>query len=179
MSRATQSPPPFFFSDFVEPYGHDIHLAETQRFITARSPTIMQTIPLAVIPCMANYVHKDFSAILKALVTSSNIADTQELRERERTHAQRYKRTKDHINRMPDGKSCQKFDFSSMYSYILVSFFILARYGPHTRLVVRVSGCRSKDPGLDSPALPDFLRSGYGTRSTQPREYNCGATRKK
>jgi hypothetical protein len=26
------------------------------------------------------------------------------------------------------------------------------------------------------PALPDFLSSGSGTGSTEPREYNCGAT---
>jgi hypothetical protein len=40
-------------------------------------------------------------------------------------------------------------------------------------LVVRVSGCRCRGPGFDSPALPDFLRSsGSGTGSTQPREYS-------
>jgi hypothetical protein len=40
----------------------------------------------------------------------------------------------------------------------------------------------STDPEirLRFPALPDFLRSsGFGTESTQPREYNWGATWKK
>jgi hypothetical protein len=42
--------------------------------------------------------------------------------------------------------------------------------------VVRVPGYRSRDPGL-IPSLPDFLRtSGSGTGSTQPRDYNWGAT---
>jgi hypothetical protein len=40
-------------------------------------------------------------------------------------------------------------------------------------LVVSVPGYRSRGPGFDSPALPDFLRSGEsGTGSTQPREDN-------
>jgi hypothetical protein len=38
-------------------------------------------------------------------------------------------------------------------------------------LVVRVPGYRSRGPGFDSPALPDFLSSGgSGTGLTQPRE---------
>jgi hypothetical protein len=41
-------------------------------------------------------------------------------------------------------------------------------------LVVRVHGYRSR---VRLPVLPDFLRSsGSGTGSTQPREYNWGAT---
>jgi hypothetical protein len=46
-------------------------------------------------------------------------------------------------------------------------------------LVVRVSGYRSR--GLDSiPRVTRFFRSsGSGTGSTQPREYNWGATWKK
>jgi hypothetical protein len=40
-------------------------------------------------------------------------------------------------------------------------------------LVARVSAYRSRGPGFDSRALPDFLRSrGPGRRSTQPREDN-------
>jgi hypothetical protein len=47
-------------------------------------------------------------------------------------------------------------------------------------LVVRVPGYRSRGPGSISPALPDFLRSsGSVTGSTQPREWNWGATWKK
>jgi hypothetical protein len=36
-------------------------------------------------------------------------------------------------------------------------------------LMVRVPGYRSR---VRFPALPDFLSSGSGTGSTQPREYN-------
>jgi hypothetical protein len=47
-------------------------------------------------------------------------------------------------------------------------------------LVVRVPGCRSRGPGSISGATRFSLRSsGSGTRSTQPREYNWGATWKK
>jgi hypothetical protein len=43
-------------------------------------------------------------------------------------------------------------------------------------LVVRVTGYRSRGPVRFS-ALSDFLKStGSGTGSTQPREYNYGAT---
>jgi hypothetical protein len=45
--------------------------------------------------------------------------------------------------------------------------------------VVRVPGYKSRGPG-SIPALPDLLRwSGPGTASTEPREYNWGATWKK
>jgi hypothetical protein len=40
-------------------------------------------------------------------------------------------------------------------------------------LVVRVLGYRFRGPGS---TLPDFLISVSGTGSTQPREYNFGAT---
>jgi hypothetical protein len=44
------------------------------------------------------------------------------------------------------------------------------------RLVFRVPGYRFIGP-VSIPALSDFLRSsGSGTVSTQPHEYNCGAT---
>jgi hypothetical protein len=42
-------------------------------------------------------------------------------------------------------------------------------------LVVRVIDYRSSGPGFDSQALPK-KSSGSGTGSTQPREYNWGAT---
>jgi hypothetical protein len=43
-------------------------------------------------------------------------------------------------------------------------------------LVVRVLGYRSGGPGFDSQALQEKKSSGSGTGSTQPREYNRGAT---
>jgi hypothetical protein len=39
-------------------------------------------------------------------------------------------------------------------------------------LVVRVPGYKSRGPGSDFPALQDFLSSGSGMGSTQPREDN-------
>jgi hypothetical protein len=46
-------------------------------------------------------------------------------------------------------------------------------------LVVRVPGYRSRRPGFDSPALPDFLRSSAsGTGSTLPREELLGRKRR-
>jgi hypothetical protein len=45
--------------------------------------------------------------------------------------------------------------------------------------LVRAPDYRSKGPG-SIPGATNFLRSsGSGTESTQPREYNCGATGKK
>jgi hypothetical protein len=44
---------------------------------------------------------------------------------------------------------------------------------PNSGIVVRVPGHRSRGPGFDFRALPDFLRSsGSGNSSTQPRKYN-------
>jgi hypothetical protein len=46
-------------------------------------------------------------------------------------------------------------------------------------LVVTVPGYRSGGPGFDSLALQEQKSSGSRTGSTQPREYNCGATWKR
>jgi hypothetical protein len=46
-------------------------------------------------------------------------------------------------------------------------------------LVVKAPGYRSGGPGFDSRALQEKISSGSGTGSTQPREYNWGATLKK
>jgi hypothetical protein len=43
-------------------------------------------------------------------------------------------------------------------------------------LVVRVLDYRSRGPGFHSRALPEKKSSGSVTGSTQPREYNWGAT---
>jgi hypothetical protein len=51
-------------------------------------------------------------------------------------------------------------------------------YPVHDRLcglMVRVLGYRSGGPG-SIPGTTRKKSSGSGTRSTQPREYNCGAT---
>jgi hypothetical protein len=46
-------------------------------------------------------------------------------------------------------------------------------------LLVRIPGYRSGGPGFDSRALQEKKSSGSGTGSTQPLDYNCGATWKK
>jgi hypothetical protein len=58
--------------------------------------------------------------------------------------------------------------------HVFVLIYILRMYG----LVVRVLYYRSRGPGFDSRALQK-KSSGSGTGSTQPREYNWGATWKK
>jgi hypothetical protein len=50
---------------------------------------------------------------------------------------------------------------------------------PHN-LVHSLCGLAVRVPGYRFQALPDFLKiSGFGTGSTQPREYSRGATWKK
>jgi hypothetical protein len=48
--------------------------------------------------------------------------------------------------------------------------------GMWTASMVRVSGYRSRGPGSISGATRFLRSSGSGTGSTQPREYNSGAT---
>jgi hypothetical protein len=68
--------------------------------------------------------------------------------------------------------------FQSSLSFMYFKFMYLLQ-DRLCGLVVRVPGCRSRDP-VRFPELPDFLRSsGSGTGFTQPREYNRGATWKK
>jgi hypothetical protein len=86
--------------------------------------------------------------------------------------------------------------FSNLFSVLRLSFTSLIRMSPLIRIiddtafyestysasVVWWSELLVTDPEVRVlfPALPDFLRScGSGTVSTQPREYNWGATWKK
>jgi hypothetical protein len=58
--------------------------------------------------------------------------------------------------------------------------FLLISWRPRLWCSGQSSWLQIQKSGFDSRALPDFLRSGRsGTGSTQPREYNWGATWKK
>jgi hypothetical protein len=59
---------------------------------------------------------------------------------------------------------------------IVINIILVIIYNRLCGLVVRVLGYRCRGPGFDSRALQS---SGSGTGSTQPREYNWGATWKK
>jgi hypothetical protein len=62
--------------------------------------------------------------------------------------------------------------------YIMLHYIIL--YWPLLKSSGQSSCLQIQRSWFDSRALPDFLRnSGFGTGSTQPREYNWGASWKK
>jgi hypothetical protein len=67
-----------------------------------------------------------------------------------------------------------------MPNYVIIKLQFLSSYLMMlTASVVQWSEFLATDPEVQVrfPALPDSLRSsGYGTGSTQPREYNLGAT---
>jgi hypothetical protein len=70
-----------------------------------------------------------------------------------------------------------------LVSEILFPFYVLRRHSyTQTASVIYWSESLATEPEVRVrfSALPDYLRSsGSGTRSTQPREYNWGATLKK
>jgi hypothetical protein len=89
-----------------------------------------------------------------------------------------YKYNKRRVWKLP----CLSNHVSSVQSFILYYWSsdftkLWSSYDRLSGLVVRVPGYRSRGPGFDFPALPDFLRSsGSGTGFTQPHEDNWGAT---